>query len=230
MIQIPSPKSTFHVPGHSRPMRIIQPEGSGACGVCLMGEAGGAQEQAEGMPFRPYAEAGSVLAAALRPIGVHRQNYLITNTVWWQPPNNWLAGAPWEFEAREMCRPWNQEIIRKARIKCLVALGATAFQELTGLTDFGVLTNRGYVFQASKDYAGLPVVYTYHPSFLARGSKEKNQETGGKTEKVEGGGMALLSVLIRDIRLARGIALRGVPPDWPSIPMAERAQGEEIPF
>lgn len=226
---LPKAKAYLQVPGHAGAVRIIQPEGSGACGVCLMGEAGGAQEQADGLPFRPYAEAGSVLQAALRPIGVHRSNYLITNTVWWQPKNNWLAGAPWEKDAQAFCRPWNREIIQKARIKVIVALGVSAFQELTGLTDFGVLTNRGYVFQASKDYFELPVVYTYHPSFLARGSKEKNEETGGKTEKAQGGGMALLGVLIRDIRLARGIALKGVPEDWPSVPTGIE-DPEKIPF
>lgn len=212
---IPSPNTYIQVPGLSRPIRLIQPEGRGSCGVGLVGEAGGTHEQRELLSFRPWAEAGSVLAAAIRRLGVKRSSFLITNCVWWQPPQNYLVGAPWERESIEMCRGWNQQLFRRLKLKCLVALGATAFHELTGLDDFGVLNCRGYVYPAKSYYDELPVVYTYHPSFLARGSKEKNEDTGGKTEKAEGGGMALLGVLVRDLRLARGVAIKGCPPSWP---------------
>jgi uracil-DNA glycosylase family 4 len=178
--------------------------------VALVGEAAEHHEQKDGMPFRPWAEAGAVLANCIRNIGLPRDSYLITNTVWWQPYNNQLVGMPWEEEAKGICREWNQQLFRERGIKCLVALGATAFYELTGRTEFQVLRDRGFVYQSKPEYGGLPVILTYHPSFLARGSKEKSQETGAKTEKAQGGGMALLSVLIRDIKLAIALAHKGI--------------------
>jgi len=192
---------------------LVCSEGTGKCGVALVGEAAGNHEQKEGLPFRPWAEAGAVLANAIRQIGLPREGYLITNTVWWQPHNNDLAGQPWEEEAKGICRPWNQALFAERGIKVLVALGGVAFQELTGRTEISVLRDRGYVFEAKPEYGSLPVVLTYHPSFLARGSKEKSQQTGAKTEKGATGGMAWLSVLVRDIRLAIGLALKGITRD-----------------
>jgi len=196
--------------GRRARLPLVCSEGTGKCGVALVGEAAGNHEQKDGLPFRPWAEAGAVLANAIRTIGLPRDGYLITNTVWWQPHNNDLVGQPWEAEAKGICRPWNQALFVEKGIKCLVALGATAFYELTGRTEISVLRDRGYVFQAKPEYGGLPVVLTYHPSFLARGSKEKSQETKAKTEKGQSGGMALLSVLIRDIKLGNAIALKGL--------------------
>lgn len=196
--------------GRRARLPLVCSEGTGKCGVALVGEAAGHHEQKDGLPFRPWAEAGSVLANAIRTIGIPRDSYLITNTVWWQPYNNDLVGQPWEAEALGICRPWNQMLFRERGVKCLVALGATAFYELTGRTEISVLRDRGYVFQARPEYGELPVVLTYHPSFLARGSKEKSQETKAKTEKGQSGGMALLSVLIRDIKLGIAIALKGI--------------------
>lgn len=196
--------------GRRARLPLVCSEGTGKCGVALVGEAAGHHEQKDGLPFRPWAEAGSVLANAIRTIGIPRESYLITNTVWWQPYNNDLVGQPWEAEALGICRPWNQMLFKERGVKCLVALGATAFYELTGRTEISVLRDRGYVFRARPEYGGLPVVLTYHPSFLARGGKEKSQETKAKTEKGQSGGMALLSVLIRDIKLGIAIALKGI--------------------
>jgi len=196
--------------GRAARIPLVCSEGTGKAGVALVGESAGHHEQKDSLPFRPWGEAGAVLANCIRNIGIPRDNYLITNTVWWQPYNNELVGKPWEEESKSICRGWNQQLFGEKGIKCLVALGGVAFYELTGRTEISVLRDRGYVFQAKPEYGGLPVVLTYHPSFLARGSKEKSQETGAKTEKAQGGGMALLSVLIRDIKLAIAIALKGI--------------------
>lgn len=206
---------TWEVPGAGPGGRVgrlplVVSEGTGKCGVALVGEAGGHHEQLDGLPFRPWAEAGAVLANALRVIGLPRDGYLITNTVWWQPHNNELVGQPWEESAKAICRPWNQALFAERGIRCLIALGATAFYELTGRMEISVLRDRGYVYVSKPEYGSLPVVLTYHPSLLARGSKEKSQETKAKTEKSQSGGMAWLSVLVRDIKLGVAIALKGL--------------------
>ena len=55
--------SLEHFPGYAPGVRVplMNPEGNGSSGIMLMGEALGDKEAADRLPFRPYAEAGSVL-------------------------------------------------------------------------------------------------------------------------------------------------------------------------
>lgn len=208
------------VPGIRLP--LIHPEGSCSLRLCLMGEAGGSNEQKDLKPFRPYAQAGAVLQRALRETGIDRNQCLITNTVWWQPTGNFLSGAPYEFAARDWCRPLNLELFRRHRPQAVLALGATAFYELTGRTEIKVGNGRGFVNWAKPEYAEacgvprLPVILTYHPSYLARGSgkgREDDELDGAKVGKQEGPGLGLLGVLKRDLRLALDCARGRTPSD-----------------
>lgn len=201
-------------------VRVVQPEGNGTSRILVVGEAPGEHEEKDGLPFRPYAEAGSVLQRALHRAGIPRESLTLANVVWYRPPRNWLDGAPWEYDAIRACRPLLDELVRKVQPKVIVALGGLALRELTGLSGAkaGISMVRGFVCRAL-NYCGtdgnpLPVVGSYHPSFLRRGSKDR-QETGpkGKTEALGGGtqGMGLLGVLIRDLRLAQEVAQGKVP-------------------
>src|SRR5437773_994021 len=78
---------------------LMSPEGTGSSGILAMGEALGESEERDLLPFRPYAEAGSVLERALYRAGVPRESLTLTNLVWYRPPRNWLDGAPWEIDA-----------------------------------------------------------------------------------------------------------------------------------
>jgi uracil-DNA glycosylase family 4 len=241
---IASPPALFGFPGVPtgtvRP--LMQPEGNGSSGIFLMGEALGGNEEKDRLPFRPYAEAGSVLERALRRAGLPRQSLTISNLVWYRPPRDWLDGAPWEEDAIRACRGLNDALIARVRPKVIVALGGLPMRELTGLAGekAGITMTRGFVVpaldyrvrwvddgtlegrQEREELPGyriasngpIPVVGTYHPSFLRRGSKERAETAPkGKTEAAAGGtqGMALLGVLIRDLLLARDIAREGMP-------------------
>lgn len=198
------------LPGYpsGQQLRPVQPEGDGSSGILLLGEAPEKTEQAELLPFRPWADAGSVLERALTRVGLPRAQCLISNICWYQPPNNWLDGAPWERDMIEFCRPELDKLIAQRNIKVIVALGGIAMRELTGLAGkkAGIGMTRGFICESRY---GIPVVGTYHPAFLHRGSKDR--ESGGAKGKVNsaGGGtqgMALLGVLIRDIMLAKEVA------------------------
>jgi len=182
--------------------RLMEPEGNGSLGVMFVGEAPGGHENATGLPFRPWAPAGSVLARAFSELGIDRSKALISNAAWYQPPRNWLEGSPWEAEYLADGRPRNAELILKYRPRVLVALGGVAWHELTGLYHTNIEQGRGYIVPARREYGGLPVIGTYHPSFIIRGSKRKNVESGARTEKQSGGGWGFYSVLKRDIALA----------------------------
>jgi uracil-DNA glycosylase family 4 len=193
----------------------MTPEGRGTSGVMLMGEALGEAESRDELPFRPYAEAGSVLERALYRAGIPRDSLTITNLVWYQPPRNWLDGAPWERDAIRACKPFNAELVERVRPRVIVALGGMAFRELTGLSGekCGIGMTRGFIVPGV-EYSRIPVIGTFHPSFLRRGSKER-QDSGprGKVDAAGGGtqGMSLLGVLIRDLQLAAEVAQNHVP-------------------
>ncbi len=226
--------------GVTRP--LMSPEGTGRNGVLVMGEALGDNEEKDRLPFRPYAEAGSILERAFYRAGVARQEFTLTNLVWYRPPRNWLDGAPWQDDAIRMCKSMNDQLVRDREPRCILALGGMAMRELTGLSGekCGIGMTRGFVVPSVqyKLTAGvpwvdgtwteekvplpdayrlpsgepIPVVGSYHPSFLRRGSKER-EEAGprGKVDAAGGGtqGMGLLGVLIRDILLAVQVARHG---------------------
>lgn len=205
------PRFPGYGPGQKLP--IMRPEGSGRNRVWLVGEALGYHESAERLPFRPHADAGGVLERAIRRSGHSRQDFVISNAVWYRPPDNRLSGESYELEAIELCRPFQDEVFAKFRPKVILALGATAFRDLTGICGpkRGIEQVRGFIVDSPR--YGLPVIGTYHPSYLRRGSKEKSKETGAKTEAAGGAkGMALLGVLMRDLQLAVDIAQKGRSP------------------
>src|SRR6185369_11438129 len=84
-------------------IRIVQPEGDGSSRIMALGESGGEHEDHDGLPFRPYAEAGSVLERALYRAGLSRKTLTLSNIVWYRPPRNFLDGAPWEGPAIQYC-------------------------------------------------------------------------------------------------------------------------------
>lgn len=199
-------------PGDIRP--LMNPEGRGLLKVLVMGEALGEHEEHDRLPFRPYAEAGSVLERVLYRAGVTRDQLILSNLVWYRPPNNWLDGAPYELDAIMACRKFNDSIIEHTQPKCVLAMGGLPFRELTGMSGEkqGITMCRGFICE-NIWWPGIPVVGTYHPSFLRRGSKERSKETKGKVESAGGGtqGMGLLGVLIRDLQLALHVARFGAP-------------------
>lgn len=204
------------------------PEGLGSLGVLIMAEASGSHEADEGLPLRPYAPAGSVFEGLIRRIkNLDRKQLLISNVVRCQPPKNWLLGAPWEYEAIEHCQQHAKKLVESRRPRCILALGALPTRTITGYAGYnqGIKLLRGFQLFASRseyfvDGQPLPVVATYHPSFLLRASKTRSKGgkegkedlgTGARVEKAEGG-MSLAGACMRDIQLAMRIAKFGPIP------------------
>src|ERR1700678_265416 len=142
-------------------------EGTGSSGVMLVGEASGEMEARDGLPFRPYAPAGSLLERILRRMGLDRQAFSVTNILRCRPRNNWLEGAPWEYSAINSCRPNLDAAIAARRPRAIVALGGTGLRELTGLAgeSLGISHLAGYVLPGPQ---GIPVIGNFHPAFLRR--------------------------------------------------------------
>jgi len=193
----------------------------GVNGVLIIGEALGEHEKAAGLPFRPEAPAGSLLERAFQQrvggIKLDRQQFKLWNVVACQPPRNWLEKAPWEQGAIRHCRTHFDQVVSDMKPKVFLALGNVALRTLTGMAGDrqGISDLRGFVLD-SPDY-GIPVVSTYHPSFIRRGSgRGRDEDTGAKVQSGAGkGGMHLLGVFFHDVRLAVEVAQHGFSYEQP---------------
>lgn len=125
--------------------------------VCFVGEAPGADEDATGEPF--VGRAGQLLNRIIAACGFRREEVYICNTLKCRPPNN-RTPTP---EERGNCREFFDRQLSLVKPKYVVALGATAAQNLLS-TMAGIGKLRGKIHQ----YRGTPVVCTFHPAALLR--------------------------------------------------------------
>lgn len=129
----------------------------------IIGEAPGADEDAQGEPF--VGQAGKLLDAMLASIGLQRgDNVYITNVLKSRPPGNRNPQAD-EVAA---CRPYLLAQIELIQPKIILALGRFAAHSLLD-TDAPLGQLRGQAHQ----FQGVPLVVTYHPAYLLRTLTDK---------------------------------------------------------
>jgi uracil-DNA glycosylase family 4 len=137
--------------------------------LCFVGEAPGEQEDKLGQPF--VGPAGQLLDRIIGACGMKRDDVYILNILRCRPPGN---RKPTAAEAHN-CRGFLERQLEIIRPKYLCALGATAAQHLLG-SSLGIGKLRGRFH----DFNGMPVICTYHPSYLLR--LEEPAKTNTKRE------------------------------------------------
>lgn len=150
------------------------PEGKNLIPLLIVGEALGESEAKDSLPFRPYAESGSLLERALRSVGIQREQISITNLIHCRPPNNRFAGEYYEDPAAQHCRQYLDAEVARLKPRAILALGSIPFKYLSGFSMRGKQAQdytRGYPVE-SVWYPGIPVIGTYHPAYLRRGATE----------------------------------------------------------
>jgi len=152
--------------------KIVHSEGNPKADLVFVGEAPGANEDAEGRPF--VGKAGQLLNKIIEAIGMKREDVFIGNINRCRPPGNRTPTLP---EAHT-CRPFLLREIAVIRPKVIVVLGNTATQNLLD-TKIGITKLRGE-FQ---DYYGVKVMPTFHPAYLLR-DPSKKRETWEDMKKV----------------------------------------------
>ncbi len=129
----------------------------------FVGEAPGAEEDAQGEPF--VGQAGRLLDNMLAAIGLARGNKVyIANVQKCRPPGN-RTPVPAEIEA---CQPYLDRQIALLQPKLIVALGKSAATTLLGY-DATIASMRGRLHR----YRELPLLVTYHPAYLLRNLPDK---------------------------------------------------------
>lgn len=129
----------------------------------FIGEGPGAEEDERGEPF--VGQAGKLLDNMLAAIDLKRGNKVyIANAVKCRPPNN-RTPEPGETAA---CWPFLARQIELIKPKLIVTLGKPAAQTLL-LQEVTISRSRGMVH----DFAGIPLIVTYHPAYLLRNLPDK---------------------------------------------------------
>lgn len=133
--------------------------------LMFIGEAPGADEDAQGEPF--VGRAGELLTKIIQTMGLSREQVYIANILKCRPdtPGQSYGNRAPTPEEMERCLPYLHAQIDVIRPKVIVALGGTALDGLFGKTPgMGITRIRGNW----REYRGTPVMPTYHPSYLLR--------------------------------------------------------------
>jgi uracil-DNA glycosylase len=137
--------------------------------LLVVGEAPGADEDAQGEPF--VGRAGQLLNAILRGLHWQRSDVYIANVLKCRPPNN-RDPSP-EESAR--CMPYLHRQIELIAPRMMLAVGRIAAQNLLA-TDTPIGKLRGVVHRFGP--RATPLIVTYHPAYLLRSPGEKRKVWG----------------------------------------------------
>ncbi len=132
--------------------------------ICFVGEAPGADEDAQGEPF--VGAAGQLLNKIIAACGMRREDVYICNILRCRPPGN---RTPLPHEAAH-CREFLDRTLDLVKPKSICCLGGCAAQNLLN-TQSSVSKLRGRFH----DYKGTPVLVTFHPAYLLRNPSAKRE-------------------------------------------------------
>jgi DNA polymerase len=147
--------------------------GSAASGIVFVGEAPGADEDAQGEPF--VGRAGQLLTEMIR--GMHerklipgvpltRQTVYICNVLKCRPPEN-RNPLPHEIES---CSPHLMRQLEVLKPRVICCLGKFAAELLLGVKgSVGGMRGRTYRWRGAK------LIVTYHPAYLLRSPSQKRE-------------------------------------------------------
>jgi DNA polymerase len=160
--------------------RIVFGVGDPEADIMFVGEAPGFDEDRSGEPF--VGAAGRKLTAWIEELGFTRERVYIANVLKCRPPNN-RDPRPEEVER---CSPFLEAQIRVIQPKVIVALGRHAGCLLLR-AQFRMYEMRGEIhhYEDSKHGVRVPLVVTYHPSYVLRREGEAKQGRRGQADNSE---------------------------------------------
>ncbi len=142
--------------------QIVFGVGNPHADLMFVGEAPGADEDVQGVPF--VGRAGQLLTKMIEAMGFTREQVYIANVIKCRPPENRNP----EPDEVERCEPFLFKQIESIQPKVIVALGAFAAKTLLKTQDpISRLRGRAY------EYHGATLIPTFHPSFLLRSPNQK---------------------------------------------------------
>jgi len=136
---------------------VVFGEGNPEAGIFVIGEAPGAEEDAQGRPF--VGRSGQLLEKILLAIGFQRNDVYIGNIIKCRPPEN---RNPLGDEI-ESCKPWLMQQLEIINPRILLLLGRVAANTILDNTlSMGAM--RGHIIKWNR----FDCVVTYHPAAFLR--------------------------------------------------------------
>ncbi len=132
--------------------------------LMFVGEAPGADEDVQGIPF--VGRAGQLLTKIIEAIDLKREEVYIANVIKCRPPGNRNP----EPDEIAQCEPFLFRQIDSIKPKVIVTLGKFAAQTLLRTED-PISRIRGRIF----DYRGAKLIPTFHPAYLLRNPSSKRE-------------------------------------------------------
>jgi DNA polymerase len=144
--------------------QVVNTHGNHQARLMFVGEAPGADEDAQGKPF--VGRAGQLLTKMIEAIGMKREEVIIGNVNRCRPPGNRQP----TLEEAAICRPFLFREIATVQPDVIVVMGNTALRNLLEVRE-GITRVRGR-FQ---DFRGIKVMPTFHPAYLLRDPSKKRE-------------------------------------------------------
>ncbi|HEY7285662.1 MAG TPA: uracil-DNA glycosylase [Vicinamibacterales bacterium] len=144
--------------------QIVFGVGNPDADLMFVGEAPGADEDIQGVPF--VGRAGQLLTKIIEAINLKREDVYIANVIKCRPPGNRNP----EQDEVETCEPFLFQQVDIIKPKVIVALGTFAARALLRTLD-PISRLRGRVY----DYRGAKLIPTFHPAYLLRNPSSKRE-------------------------------------------------------
>jgi uracil-DNA glycosylase len=144
--------------------QVVNTHGNHSARLMFIGEAPGADEDAQGKPF--VGRAGQLLTKMIEAMGMKREEVIIGNVNRCRPPGNRQP----TLEEAAICRPFLFREISVIQPEVIVVMGNTALRNLLEVRE-GITRVRGK-FQ---DFRGIKVMPTFHPAYLLRDPSKKKE-------------------------------------------------------
>lgn len=144
--------------------QVVNTHGNRQARLMFVGEAPGADEDAQGKPF--VGRAGQLLTKMIEAMGMKREDVIIGNVNRCRPPGNRQP----TLEEAAICRPFLFREISAIQPEVIVVMGNTALRNLLEVRE-GITRVRGR-FQ---DFRGIKVMPTFHPAYLLRDPSKKRE-------------------------------------------------------
>jgi uracil-DNA glycosylase len=144
--------------------QIVFGVGNPRADLMFVGEAPGADEDVQGIPF--VGRAGQLLTRIIESIGLKREDVYIANVIKCRPPQNRNP----EQDEVDTCEPFLFRQIDVMKPRVIVALGTFAARALLRTLD-PISRLRGRVY----DYRGAQLIPTFHPAYLLRNPASKRE-------------------------------------------------------
>ena len=145
-------------------------DGNPKAAIMLVGEAPGAEEDRQGLPF--VGPAGKLLDRMLGAIGLDRTKVYITNVLPWRPPGNRTPTA----DEIATCLPFAERQIALVAPRLLIAVGGISAKALLNSGE-GITRLRGrwVEYRPHGALAPVPTIAIFHPAYLLRQSLAKRE-------------------------------------------------------